>query len=115
MLAQGLQSTNEGRDRRGKPRINVPFHVKVNGVDEEGEVFTVETVVDNVSGNGLYLRMIPCVELGAKMSIVLGLHTATRVIDEAPRFLIDGVVRRAEKKPGGVCGMAVTFDRVRFL
>ena len=116
LIVQSLRSTGETReDRRDKPRINVPFHVKVDGVDDKGTKFSIETVLDNLSGNGLYLRMVPCVLRGAKISIVLGLHTASHVSDAVPRFLIEGVVLRTEEKTGGICGTAVSFDRVRFL
>ena len=115
MLTQNVRSTQTTENRRSKPRIDVPFHVKVDGVDQSGERFTIETVVDNVSGNGVYLRMIPCVDLGARLSITLGLNTPSAVIDEAPCFLMDAVVLRRETKTGGVCGVAAIFDRVRFL
>ena len=115
MLAGELRSTRTDGERRSKPRIDVPFQVKVEGVDEKGEKFTIETVLDNVSSNGLYLRMMPRVEQGAKLSIVLGLHTPSHAIEEVPRFQMDAVVLRTEKKVGGVYGVAATFDHVRFL
>lgn len=115
MPAQGLRSTSEGRDQRAKPRISVPFPADVQGKDEKGEEFSITTVLDNVSGDGLYLRMMPSVDLGAKLSIVLRLLTPSNLVDAEPRFAIDGVVVRAEEKTGGACGVAVTFDRVRFM
>jgi hypothetical protein len=115
VLAGELQSTRRNGERRSKPRIDVPFQVKVEGVDEKGEKFTIETVLDNVSSNGLYLRMMPHVEKGAKLSIVLGLHTPSQPIDEIPRFVMEAIVLRTEKKVGGVYGVAATFDQVRFL
>jgi hypothetical protein len=93
----------------------LPFPADVRGTDEKGEEFSITTVLDNVSGNGLYLRMMPCVEPGAKLSIVLKLLTPADVVDTEPRFAIQGVVVRAEEKTGGACGVAVTFDRVRFM
>ncbi len=100
-------------ERRGKPRICVPFHAKVKGVDEKGDAFDVDTVLDNISGDGLYLRLMPCVEQGTKLSLVLGLHSASKATDGDARFSIDGVVRRVEKRTGGACGVAVTFHHVR--
>lgn len=116
MLTQGLRSTGGGtRDQRAKPRISVPFSVDVRGKDEKGDEFSIATVLDNVSGNGLYLRMVPCVDPGTKLSILLKLFTPLDLVNAQPCFSIEGVVVRAEKKPGGACGVALTFDRVRFM
>jgi hypothetical protein len=93
----------------------VPFPADVQGKDQKGEGFNITTVLDNVSGNGLYLRMMPCVDLGAKLSIVVRLFTPSDLVVAEPRFRIEGVVVRAEKKTGSACGVAVTFDRVRFI
>ena len=115
MLAQALPSTHGGRDQRAKPRISVPFPADVRGRDERGDEFSVTTVLDNLSGNGLYLRMMPCVDLGTKLSIVLRLFTPSDLVNAEPRFAIEAVVVRSEEKAGGACGVAVTFDRVRFM
>lgn len=100
-------------ERRGKPRICVPFHARVKGVDEKGKAFNVDTVLDNISGDGLYLRLMPCVDQGATLSLVVGLHSASETTEDVARFSIDGLVRRVEKKTGGACGVAVTFRTVR--
>ncbi len=115
MPTEGLRSTSERSDRRLKPRICVPFPAKVEGRDENGEDFKVQTVLDNLSADGLYLRMVPCVEPGARISILLRLITTADLVETVPRFAIDGVVIRREEKIGGAHGVAVTFDRVRFL
>lgn len=93
----------------------MPFPADVHGKDEKGQEFSITTALDNVSGNGLYLRMMPCVEPGAKLSIVLRLLTPLGMVEADPRFAIEGMVVRAEKTTGGACGVAVTFDRVRFM
>ncbi len=115
MLAQDLRSISGGRDQRAKPRISVPFPADVTGKDETGKAFSIMTVLDNVSGNGLYLRMVPCVDPGSKLSIVVRLLTSSDLVDTDPRFAIEGVVVRSEEKTGGACGVAVSFDRVRFM
>ena len=78
-----------------------------------GEVFDVATVLDNISGDGLYLRLMPCVEQGTKLSLVVGLERVADGTNDAARFSIDGVVRRVEKKSGGACGVAITFRHVQ--
>ncbi|MGH9932228.1 MAG: PilZ domain-containing protein [Pyrinomonadaceae bacterium] len=115
MPTLGLRSPSERSDRRAKPRICVPFPAKVEGRDKNGEDFKVQTVLDNLSADGLYLRMVPYVEPGTKISILLKLVTTADLVEAVPRFAIDGVVIRSEEKIGGARGVAVTFDRVRFL
>jgi hypothetical protein len=86
----------------------------VEGQDDSGGDFSVHTVLDNLSGNGLYLRIMPCVEEGAKLFIELSMLAAPGVSDAATPFHIEGLVVRIEKKTGGVCGVAVNFVNVRF-
>ncbi len=108
-------SIAQGQDRRSKPRICVPFHASVDGIDDHGEHFNMETVLDNISGDGLYLRLMPCVQYGARLSIIVGLNASSERPTETARFSIDGVVKRVEKKAGGACGVAVTFDHAHVL
>lgn len=114
MVAKKLQSNPEVAERRHKPRICIPFLAKVEGVDSKGKAFAIETVLDNVSAAGLYLRLMQPVDQGAKLSMVVRLNTQTSLIEEAPSFSMEGVVLRAEEKTGGVRGVAVFFDHVRF-
>lgn len=115
LLAQDVRRISEDRDRRGKPRICVPFYARVEGKDDTGEEFSIQTVLDNLSVNGLYLRIMPCVEEGARLAIELGLLTPPGVTEGATRFSIEGVVVRSERKTGGACGVAVNFESVRFV
>jgi c-di-GMP-binding flagellar brake protein YcgR len=112
---EGLRLRETISERRSKLRICVPFHVEVKGVDSMGDEFGTETVLDNLSANGLYVRIMPTVEAGAKLSIVIGLYTPSQVPNDAARVSIEGSVLRTEKKVGGVLGVAVGFDSVRFL
>ncbi|HVG39618.1 MAG TPA: PilZ domain-containing protein [Pyrinomonadaceae bacterium] len=102
-------------ERRGKPRIHVPFPAKVQGVDKNGEPFSVETVLDNLSGRGFYLRMMPFVEEGARLTVVITLSTIATDAGDAPRVRVQGTALRVETKPGGVCGIAATFSHPHFL
>jgi hypothetical protein len=110
----GLRPDARSHERRSNPRIYVPFHATVRGVNNEGEKFNVETVLDNISGDGLYMRMMPSVKEGTKLSLALKLYTDSDRTQEAPRVLVAGVVLRTENKAGGVCGVAVAFKQVHF-
>lgn len=109
-----IDSSQRGHDRRKKPRIYVPFRAIVRGVNSQGEEFSVDTVLDNMSGDGLYMRMMPLVKKGGRLSIEIGLTTPSDEDPEPSRTMVEGVVLRSEMKAGGVCGVAVKFDRVRF-
>ena len=106
--------SEENGERRSKLRVCVPFHANVKGVDSMGGTFNIETVLDNLSANGLYLRMMPEVETGAQLSIDVGLFTTSHVTEDAPRFSVDGVVVRKEKRAGGAAGVAVSFSGAKF-
>ena len=77
-------------------------------------------MIDNLCADGLYLRLMRPVERGAKLSVVFRLSTSTAAAAAAkavaqPRVAVKGVVLRSESKPGGACGVAITFERPRFL
>lgn len=102
------------RERRARTRIRVPFPAKVEGMDAKGEEFIIETVLDNLSSNGLYLRMMPAVGTGTKLTIVVNLASSPRATEDASRFSISGSVLRTEAIAGGILGVAVGFDHIRF-
>lgn len=114
MTREGLAAVPGMREKRSKLRISMPFHAKVKGTDLTGNEFIVETVLDNISADGLYMRLVPSVQIGANLWIDVGLHTTSHVTENSPRFSVDGVVLRTEEKPGGAYGVAVSFAKVRF-
>lgn len=63
-------------ERRRQPRIYAPFPTHVSGADVDGKLFEIVTVVDNLSADSVYLRLMPCVERGARLSIVVELAAA---------------------------------------
>jgi hypothetical protein len=111
---EGLAAVPHDRERRSKLRILMPFHAKVKGLDSGGHEFIVETVLDNISADGLYMRLVPNVAVGSNLWIDVGLHTTSHVTEDSPRFSVDGIVLRTEEKPGGAHGVAVSFAKVRF-
>ena len=100
-------------ERRAKPRIRAPFPVMVRGVDAKGVAFEVNTILDNLSAGGLYLRLARRVEPGAEVSMEIRLSTAPT--DGALRAVTRGVVLRVEPNLGGACGAAVRFTRHQLL
>ena len=112
MSSQTYRQT--AHERRRKPRISTPFPARVKGIDADGLAFEVETVLDNLSSDGCYLRIMPCVEKGALIEVVFKLVTA---LDSRPAraVKVKGTVMRADERPGGVCGIAMLFRTRRFI
>ena len=105
----------EGMESRSSLRIELPFPATVRGVDADGERFTLDTVLDNLSAGGLYLRLARPVRRGMKLFIVVRLSTCRDPEVPAARVALQGVVLRTEPQPDGRCGVVVAFQHHRFL
>ena len=101
------------KDERSKPRVCLPLLATVQGLDAQGQSFSMMTAVDNLSANSLYLRLLLCVEQGASLSIQLKLSNSTLTPKLFSQVSINGIVRRVEQKMGGVYGVAITFNEMR--
>lgn len=101
-----------GHERRRKPRIATPFPTRVRGVNVAGEAFEVESVLDNLSSDGLYLRLGQQVKEKAKLEFLIRMSGVEQ--QQAPTIQAHGVVLRAEIKPGGIVGLAVKLTHHRF-
>ena len=64
-----------GVDRRRHMRLYEPFPAIVRGVDANGESFEVNTVLDNISAGGLYVRLGRCVKRGTRFFVLVRLST----------------------------------------
>jgi PilZ domain-containing protein len=102
-------------ERREMPRIELPFPAIVRGVDQTGERFTLETVLDNFSAAGLSLRLMRPVAPGAHLFVVVRFTIAPVPKLAAPGVAARGVVVWAELLPGGAWGVVLKFIRQRFL
>jgi len=78
-------------------------------------VFQAESVVNNISAGGLYMRLGRRVEPGAMLFVVVHFANLPDRRGQAPRFAIWGIVQRAEVQPDGECGVALRFTRHRAL
>jgi len=101
-----------GHERRRKPRIATPFPTRVRGVNVAGEAFEVESVLDNLSSDGLYLRLGQQVKEKAKLEFSIRMSGVEQ--QQAPTIQAHGVVLRAEIKPDGIVGLAVKLTHHRF-
>ena len=96
-------------------RLYEPFPVMVRGVDANGESFEVNTVLDNISAGGLYVRLGRRVELGTRLFAIARLSVTPSEAGPGPRVAIRGVVVRAEPLPDSTWGVALKFTHHRFL
>jgi hypothetical protein len=102
-----------GLERRKKPRIAAPFPTRVRGIDSKGEAFEAESVLDNFSAGGLYVRLSQRVKEKAKLEF--SIRMAGPESRQAATVKARGIVLRAEAKPGGVFGLAVKLTHHRFM
>ena len=106
---------DDGTERRSALRIELPFPATVRGVDAAGERFKLDSVLDNLSTHGLYVRLPRRVEPGARLLVVVRLSLIPDLEVPAATVALRGVVLRSEPQPDGRWGLAVQFDRHRFL
>ena len=104
-----------GKERRIKPRIFEHFRATVHGVNAGGEAFTVETVLENISATGLYLRLTQAVEVGTELLVVSQLSNPSNGKTSGPLLAMSGAVVRLGEATSDACGVAVEFTHTRFL
>ena len=114
-LAENAFVVHEGLERRSKPRICELFPVTVHGVDGNGEAFETTTVLDNLSTDGLYMRLSQSVQPGATLSIVIQFAAGPIKGELTTRVVTYGVVLRSELTSTGECGVAIKFSRYQCL
>ena len=103
-------------ERRAKPRVAIPFRATLHGLDVEGVAFEVATVVDNMAGSGLYLRIMREVREGARLLINVDMNCHQREPEENGGMGLEvyGTVRRVDRMAGRVFGVAVSFTSSLF-
>jgi hypothetical protein len=99
-------------ERRRKPRIATPFPAIVRGVNEAGEAFEVESVLDNISSGGLYVRLGQRVKKKTKLEFFIRMSAAANA--GAAMVQARGIVLRVEARPAGLFGLAVKLTHHRF-
>jgi hypothetical protein len=102
----------EFRERRARPRVEEPFPVTVRGVDVTGERLDMDTVLDNVSEGGLYVRIPRRLELGSRVTVGIRFYDPETQSPGA-RVAARGVVLRVESIPFGEHGLGVGFAKYR--
>ena len=102
-------------EQRRKARIKEHFPVKVQGIDEEGQAFSLETRSEDISANGLFLLLKRRVEKGMKLLITVKLTIARSDDVVARQVAMHSIVVRAEPVADDLWGVGLTCTHHRFL
>ena len=94
-------------ERRRHPRVCLPFPAAVEGVDVSGRPFRAETVLDDLSVGGVYVRLAERVGRDAVLMITARF---SRVAGRGIIVRLTGKVMRVEPRPGGLFGVAVAVE-----
>lgn len=101
-------------ERRRKPRIDCQYTATVQGRDGLGKKYEDSARLANLSATGLYMWVNHPIELGEKVFVIVRINTG--LLKEAtPRIATDGIVKRTDPQPNGLIGVAIEFQRYRFL
>jgi hypothetical protein len=91
----------------------MPFPAMLRGVDQAGDRFRIDALLDNFSAAGLFIRLMRPIEPGTTMFVVVR-FTVGPAAKPAPGVAARGVVVWAQPQIGA-WGVAVKFVRQRFL
>jgi len=108
--------TQRAYERRVSPRIGAPYPVRVRSLDSDGQKFKEETLLENLSGGGLYVRLRRQLVVGVPVSLAVRLSTELARELPAVRLAARGIVLRVEPpQADGRCGTAIEFQQRRVL
>jgi len=99
------------KESRSSARIDAAYPARLRGVDVNDQPFKEETVLQNLSAGGLYLRLKRMVREGAEVSLAVRLSTAESRDGPVLRLGARGTVLRVEPQWDGSYGVAVEFLR----
>jgi PilZ domain len=103
------------KERRFSARIEANYPARLRGSDVNNEPFKEETVLENFSGGGLYLRLKRMLREGSRVFVAVRLSTAPDPEIAVVRLAALGTVLRVEPQADGSYGVAIEFQRRRLL
>jgi len=102
-------------ERRSHPRVQIRFPATVKGVDANGKAFETETLLKDLSVNGLFLKLEQQVSEGVEVWVTIQLALGPTTGLRVPRVVVRGFTKRAEPQPDGKTGLAVSITHHKFL
>ena len=101
-------------ERRNKPRVACDYPAIVEGIDLQGNLYEENAQLANLSRGGLLMVVNRNIEFNAKLSVTV-LLAGVPINDDTPKLETKGIAVRIEPKTDETCGVAVKFERYRFL
>ncbi len=101
-----------GGDRRQSDRLAGPFETLMRLRQSFGVKRQVAAVVENLSGDGAFVRTTETINPGEHVFVVFRLSATGHT---GPHVAARGRVVRSEHQPNGSRGIAVQFSTHRFL
>src|SRR5687767_7483188 len=105
----------ERPERRQKPRIKEPFKVEVSGKNALGEIFVFDTVIDNLSSTGVFLKLPLDISFGTKVTMLIRLAIGQVDRPEVAKVSIEAMVIRKELLESESWGVAFKILKRRFV
>jgi PilZ domain-containing protein len=102
-------------ERRVSSRIDAPYPIRVRGFDSDNQKFKEDTLLQNLSGGGLYVRLRRKLVVGVPVTVAVRLSTEPAGELPAVRLAARGMVLRVEPQADGTCGTAIEFQQRRVL
>ncbi len=102
-------------ERRSKPRTELVCRALVRCPLDGDRRFTEESRVENISADGLYLRMQAPVSPGCQILALLFLPPGNGAENAGATIAVKATVVRAELLPNGSRGIGAQFNHYRFL
>ena len=105
---------NSTSDRRIKPRIVCDYPAIIEGYDSSGNKLNEIGKLANLSASGLFMSANCNIDNGSKISVTILLSSSPHDID-TPKIATNGIVVRTEAQMDGTCGIAIKFNKYKFL
>jgi hypothetical protein len=101
------------QELRLSARICTPYPIRLRKLENSGGGCKEDTILNNLSGGGLYVRLKRELKMGAYVSLAVRLSTVLE--GPALRLVARGNVIRVEPQTDGSYGTAIEFRRRRIL
>jgi hypothetical protein len=105
---------HKSQDRRIKPRILCDYPAFIEGYDRNGSKFKDLGRLVNLSACGLFMETKRALEKSQNISVTVFFSEMLSDLD-IPKVILNGIVVRAVPQADGCCGIALIFNKYKFL
>jgi hypothetical protein len=106
------QSTsNTGINRRQEFRLPLPLRAQVDGKKPDGQSFSEETTIENISSVGAYFGLNSLITVGTRLQLNIHLPSTLTEGKKLNLKLLGQVIRlEKNEEEGKIQGVALNFD-----